>query len=81
MAVARAGASTAQNPDLNHVSVSRTGQDGKISIQTVNLYPILKNGDFSHDLKLQKGDLVFVPQAGKKADYLSPLYLLRFLIP
>jgi polysaccharide export outer membrane protein len=81
MAVARAGASTAQNPDLNRVSVSRTGQDGKISIQTVNLYPILKNGDFSHDVKLQKGDLVFVPQAGKKPDVLSPLYLLRFFIP
>jgi polysaccharide export outer membrane protein len=81
MAVARAGASSAQKPDLNRVTVTRTQGDGKIMRQTINLYPILQNGDLSHDLKLQKGDLVFVPQAGPKMNILDPLYLLRFLVP
>jgi protein involved in polysaccharide export with SLBB domain len=81
MAVARAGASTTQNPDLNRVSVTRTGPDGKASTQLVNLYPILKDGDLSHDIKLQKGDLVFVPQAAKHINLLDPAYLLRLFIP
>jgi polysaccharide export outer membrane protein len=81
MAVARAGASTNQNPDLNRVSVTRTGPDGKATTQLINLYPILKDGDLSHDIRLQKGDLVFVPQAGKHINILDPLTLLRFFVP
>jgi protein involved in polysaccharide export with SLBB domain len=81
MAVARAGASTNAKSDLNHVTVSHTGLDGKTTIQTINLYPILKDGDFSHDIKLQKGDLVFVPQSAPHTNFLDTLNLLRFFVP
>ena len=81
MAIARAGASTAANPDLNRVIVRRTGLDGTTQTFNVNLYPILKDGDLSHDVKMQKGDLVFVPQAGKHASFLDLLYPLRALVP
>jgi polysaccharide export outer membrane protein len=81
MAVARAGASTAQNPDLNKVMVKRTTADGKTTTQTVNLYPILKDGDLSHDVILQKGDLVFVPVAHKGVSIIDLLYPLRALVP
>jgi protein involved in polysaccharide export with SLBB domain len=81
MAIARAGASTAANPDLNRVIVRRTGLDGTTQTFNVNLYPILKDGDLSHDVKMQKGDLVFVPQAGKHASFLDLHYPLRALVP
>jgi len=81
MAVARAGASTAQKPDLNRVLIKRTTADGKTTTQTVNLYPILKDGDLSHDVILQKGDLVFVPQAHQGVSLLDLLYPLRALVP
>ncbi len=66
MAVARAGTSTNSNPDLNRITVTRTGVDGKSTITNVNLYDVLKNGDKSKDIVMQKGDLVYVPQASKK---------------
>jgi polysaccharide export outer membrane protein len=66
MAVARAGTSTNANPDLNRIAVTRTDEAGKSTTTTVNLYEVLKNGDKSKDIKMQKGDLVYVPQ-GKKA--------------
>jgi polysaccharide export outer membrane protein len=66
MAIAVAGASPTLNADLNHVSVTRMGPDGQQTTQTINLYPILKSGDFSHDLKMQKGDLVYVPASAKQ---------------
>jgi len=81
MAVARAGASTNSNPDLNHVVVTRKSLDGTATTMSVNLYPILKNGDMSHDVKMQKGDIVFVPQAGKHASFLDLLFPLRALVP
>jgi len=55
--------------------------DGKTTTQTVNLYPILKDGDLSHDVILQKGDLVFVPQAHQGVSLLDLLYPLRALVP
>jgi polysaccharide export outer membrane protein len=81
MAVARAGASSNAKSDLNHVTVSHTGLDGKTTTQMVNLYPILKEGDLSHDIKLQKGDLVFVPQGANHVGILDSLSLLRFFVP
>jgi polysaccharide export outer membrane protein len=81
VAVARAGASTNSNPDLNHVIVKRTALDGTVTAIPVNLYPIIKNGDMSHDVKLQKGDLVFVPQASKHGNLLDFLYPLSAVIP
>lgn len=72
-AVARAGASSNSNPDLNRVIVRRAAPDGTIKTYTINLYPILKNGDLSNDLKMQKGDIVFVPQAAKHSSILDLL--------
>ncbi len=66
MAVARAGTSTNSNPDLNHITVTRTDADGKSTITNINLYDVLKNGDKSKDIKMIKGDLVYVPQARKQ---------------
>ncbi len=67
MAVARAGTSTNSNPDLNRITVTRNGSDGKSTITNVNLYDVLKNGNKSEDIVMQKGDLVYVPQASKKS--------------
>lgn len=79
MAIARAGASTSSNPDLNNVSVRRIAADGTQQTFVVNLYPILKSGDLSHDVKMQKGDLVYVPQAKKHSNLLDLLYPLSVL--
>jgi len=64
-AIARAGTNPALNPDLNRVMVRRVGDDGKPSVQTVNVYDIVKSQDISKDIALQKGDVIYVPQAGK----------------
>ena len=61
MAIARAGTTTAQRADLNHVTVTRNSASGAKSVQVVNLYAVLKNGDTSHDVVMQKGDVVYVP--------------------
>jgi polysaccharide export outer membrane protein len=63
MAVAKAGASTNSNPDLNRVHVTRTGPTGAFAGFEVNLYRELQQGDMRSDPVLQKGDIVFVPQA------------------
>jgi polysaccharide export outer membrane protein len=83
MAIARAGTSTQQNVDLNHVTVTRIGPDGKANAQTIDLYAILKRGDLSHDLIMQKNDLVYVPSSSAKniGGAASVLILLRALIP
>jgi polysaccharide export outer membrane protein len=83
MAVARAGTSTQQNVDLNHVTVTRVGADGKANAQTIDLYGILKRGDLSHDLVMQKNDLVYVPSSASHniGGAASVLILLRALIP
>jgi polysaccharide export outer membrane protein len=63
MAIARAGPSTASNPDLNRIEIRRTDPSGKATVMTVNLYSILQSGDLSKDVLMQKGDIVWVPQA------------------
>jgi polysaccharide export outer membrane protein len=65
MAIARAGPSPATNPDLNHVQIRRTDAQGHVNTVEVNLYDILKSGDLSRDTPMQKGDIVYVPQAKK----------------
>jgi polysaccharide export outer membrane protein len=65
MAIAKAGPSPATNPDLNHVQIRRTDAQGHVNTTEVNLYEILKSGDLSKDTPLQKGDIVYVPQAKK----------------
>jgi polysaccharide export outer membrane protein len=64
-AIARAGTSPQLNPDLNKVVVRRSTPDGKSTVQTINVYEIVKSEDVSKDIVLQKGDIVYVPQAGK----------------
>jgi len=64
-AIARAGTSPSLNPDLNRVVVRRVGADGKSTVQTVNVYEIVKSENVSTDIQLQKGDIIYVPQAGK----------------
>jgi polysaccharide biosynthesis/export protein len=66
VAIARAGPSVASNPDLNNVQIRRTDVQGHVSTVSVNLYEILKSNDVSKDPPLQKGDIVYVPQAKKK---------------
>lgn len=83
IAVARAGTSSQANPDLNHISVTRIGPDGKPTVTTVDLYGVLKRGDLSHDLIMQKNDLVFIPTAKKGLGASGAgdlLYLLRSII-
>ncbi len=81
MAVARAGTSASQNPDLNRITVTRAGADGKTTTTSVNLYDVIKSGDVSRDLKLQKGDLVYVPQARRGGSGVGDaLLFLRHLV-
>lgn len=83
VAVAKAGNSANAQADLNHVRVIRRDSKGQPQTMEINLYKALQNGDESADVALQKDDVIFVPQARKKSDFLqSPLiYLLTRLIP
>lgn len=83
VAVAKAGNSANAQADLNHVRVIRHDSKGQPQTMEVNLYQALQKGDESADVALQKDDVIFVPQARKKSDFLqSPLiYLLTRLIP
>jgi polysaccharide export outer membrane protein len=65
IAIAKAGASPATDPDLNKIQVKRTLPDGSIKTYTINLYQILSSDDVADDLTMQKGDIVYVPQAKK----------------
>lgn len=79
MAIARAGTSQNSAVDLNHVVVTRTDATGKTTAQEVNLYEILKSGNLAHDVRMQKNDLVYVPQAGRRDGQrgFDPLGILR----
>jgi polysaccharide biosynthesis/export protein len=63
MAIARAGNSANSNADLNHVYVTREEADGTSKNFEVDLYKELQGGDISADPVLEKGDVVYVPQA------------------
>jgi polysaccharide export outer membrane protein len=63
IAIAKAGASAASNPDLNHVQVRRTLPDGQTVSSEINLYEQLKGGAQTRSFKMQKDDIVYVPQA------------------
>jgi polysaccharide export outer membrane protein len=82
-AIAKAGDSQNAHSDLNHIRLIRTGPDGKQTTQQINLYDALKNGDISADPKLEKGDVVYVPEAYQhRTDFASGLlYLLTRIIP
>jgi polysaccharide export outer membrane protein len=83
-AIAKAGNSANSNADLNNIRVIHTNADGTRTEQTINLYSALEKGDSAADIPMQKGDVVYVPQAKRKSDIVgSPLlYLLgRLIIP
>lgn len=73
MAIARAGNSPSMQSDLNHVAVRRVLPDGKVQNSTVNVYEVLKSGDLSKDMIMQKGDLVYVPEGVGRKDRVSPI--------
>jgi polysaccharide export outer membrane protein len=85
-AIALAGDDANAHADLNHIRLIRH-VNGKEIDREVNLYQAINNGDDSVDLTLQKGDVVYVPQA-RIPNPLTPssgvtgfLYLLSRLIP
>jgi polysaccharide biosynthesis/export protein len=63
MAIAKAGNSTNSQADLNHIRIMRTGPDGKEISHEYDLYQALQNNDQTADPVLQKGDIVYVPEA------------------
>ncbi|MGP6157349.1 MAG: polysaccharide biosynthesis/export family protein [Vulcanimicrobiaceae bacterium] len=84
-AIARAGNSAASSSDLNHVTLQRPTQDGKVQSETYNLYEIYKSGDLAKDPVLQKGDTVYVPQGKGRGDAGGAAYglfsILRLFVP
>jgi len=81
MAIARAGTATQQQADLNHVTVTRSASGGGKTVLTVNLYDVLKKGDTSHDVVMQKGDVVYVPSSPKHMNPGDILFGIGNLIP
>jgi polysaccharide export outer membrane protein len=83
-AIAKAGNSANAQADLNHIHLIRTGPDGKQQQMTVNLYDALQNGKEQADVALQKGDVIYVPQArqhNNSSVVTGILYVLSRLIP
>ncbi|MDQ6779849.1 MAG: polysaccharide export protein [Candidatus Eremiobacteraeota bacterium] len=85
MAIAKAGNSQAANSDLNRIHVTRNLPSGQVQNFDINLYEKLQQGDLSKDLVMQRGDVVYVPQAKKGsasglAGGASLLYTLRLLL-
>jgi len=83
MAIAKAGNTPASNSDLNRIRIVRPSPDGSSKTYEVNLYRALENGESAYDIVLQKGDVVYVPEAKKHnaAQTVSPvLFILRRLI-
>jgi polysaccharide export outer membrane protein len=80
-AIARAGPSAGQNPDLNNIQLRRVMLDGSSRSFNVNLYDILKSGNAGKDPVLQKGDVVYIPAAKKKTDFMGPLTTLLLFLP
>jgi polysaccharide biosynthesis/export protein len=86
VAIAKAGNSQNAQADLNHIRVVRTDANGKQTTTEVNLYDALNKGDQQADVALQKGDVIYVPQAARHSDFFGGLgsgllYVLTRLIP
>lgn len=65
IAVAKAGNSAAAQSDLSHVYISHKDSAGANTTQEIDMYAALERGNLAGDPKLQKGDVVFVPQTKK----------------
>jgi polysaccharide export outer membrane protein len=81
-AIARAGASATASSDLRHITITRRLPDGTSTMQTVDLYRQLLHGNGDADVELEKGDIVYVPQAAhtgqnNSSTFLTVLALLR----
>lgn len=63
VAIAKAGDSVNSRADLSHIFVTRQTPTGKKTYQ-VDLYKALQGANSAYDIQLQKGDVVYVPQAG-----------------
>lgn len=78
MAISEAGAQS-DDADMKKVSVLHPtpGQAGKYTVQTADLDDGLKQGDLTHDVPIQPGDLIYVPghhhSGTNMLQYLSPL--------
>jgi len=86
MAIAKAGNSQNSQADLNHVRLVRVGPNGAQTTTEVNLYQAFNNHDASADVALEKGDVIYVPQAAKHSDIFGGfasglLFLLTHVIP
>jgi polysaccharide export outer membrane protein len=77
MAIAGAGNSTNANGDLNKIRITRTKADGSTENFQVNLYRELQQGDLRSDPVLQKGDIVYVPQARRRGEAVGILGAMR----
>jgi polysaccharide export outer membrane protein len=65
VAVAKAGNSATAQSDLSHIYLSRKADNGTDVTQEVDMYQALEHGNLAGDPKLQKGDVVYVPQTKK----------------
>jgi polysaccharide export outer membrane protein len=65
VAIAKAGNSAAAQSDLSHVFVTSTSASGEHVTREIDMYQILEHGDIAADPELQKGDVVFIPEARK----------------
>jgi polysaccharide export outer membrane protein len=65
IAIAKAGNSATAQSDLSHVFVTRNDPTGKGVTTEIDMYRALEHGDLAGDPKLQKGDVVFIPQSKK----------------
>lgn len=65
IAIAKAGNSATAQSDLSHVYLTRSDPSGKAVTTEIDMYRALEHGDLAGDPKLQKGDVVFIPQSRK----------------
>ncbi|HEY2475819.1 MAG TPA: polysaccharide biosynthesis/export family protein [Candidatus Cybelea sp.] len=86
VAIAKAGDSQGAQADLNHIRLIRTAPNGAQTTSEVNLYDALQGHNQGADVALEKGDVIFVPQAKKHNDIFGGigdglLFLLTHIIP
>jgi protein involved in polysaccharide export with SLBB domain len=65
IAIAKAGNSATAQSDLSHVFITRRDVNGKALTSEIDMYRALEHGDLAGDPRLEKGDVVFVPQSKK----------------
>jgi polysaccharide biosynthesis/export protein len=86
VAIAKAGNSQNAQADLNHIRLIRTAPNGTQTTTQINLYEALKGQNPGADVALEKGDVIYVPQASKHSDIFGGigdglLFLLTHIIP